>query len=51
MKADSFRARRTLPVAGTSYDYYALAALTDAGHAGVERLPMTLKILLSYNFV
>src|SRR5512139_371080 len=43
---DSFHARRTLKVAGTSYDYYALAALAENGHAGVERLPVTLKILL-----
>ena len=43
---DSFAARRTLTVAGSSYDYYALAALAEKGHQGVERLPMTLKILL-----
>ena len=43
---DSFGARRTLTVAGSSYDYYALAALAENGQQGVERLPMTLKILL-----
>ncbi len=46
MHPDSFRARRILPVDGLTYDYYALAALAEAGHPGVERLPMTLKILL-----
>jgi aconitate hydratase len=43
---DSFGARRTLTVAGTAYDYYALAALAEHGHRGVERLPVTLRILL-----
>ena len=42
----SFGARRTLNVAGTAYDYYALTTLAENGHPGVERLPMTLKILL-----
>ena len=43
---DSFGARRTLTVAGTAYDYFALAALAEHGHRGVERLPVTLRILL-----
>jgi len=43
---DTFHARRTLAVAGATYDYHALAALAENGHAGVERLPVTLKILL-----
>jgi len=43
---DSFAARRTLTAAGSSYDYYALAALAENGHQGVGRLPVTLKILL-----
>jgi aconitate hydratase len=43
---DSFRARRTLPAGDAVYDYYALSALSEAGHPGVERLPVTLKILL-----
>jgi aconitate hydratase len=43
---DTFRARRTLAVDGVDYDYFALAALAEAGHGGVERLPVTLKILL-----
>ncbi|NJC87816.1 MAG: aconitate hydratase AcnA [Desulfuromonas sp.] len=43
---DSFRARRTLAVAGADYDYYALGALAEQGCHGVGRLPMTLKILL-----
>ncbi len=46
VKPDTFRARRTLAVAGATYDYYALAALAEQGHHGVGRLPMTLKILL-----
>jgi aconitase A len=43
---DSFGARRTLTVAGATYDYFALAALAEQGHRGVERLPVTLRILL-----
>jgi aconitate hydratase len=43
---DSFGARRTLTVAGAAYDYYALDALAEQGHRGVERLPVTLRILL-----
>ncbi|MHB8709682.1 MAG: aconitase family protein, partial [Desulfuromonadales bacterium] len=44
--ADTFRARRTLTAAGVEYEYYALAALAENGHQGVERLPVTLRILL-----
>jgi len=46
VNADTFHARRLLEVAGVPYDYYALAALAEHGYPGVERLPMTLKILL-----
>ena len=43
---DSFKSRRRLAAAGRDYDYFALAALAENGHPGVERLPVTLKILL-----
>jgi aconitate hydratase len=43
---NSFGARRTLDVAGATYEYYALPSLAENGCPGVERLPMTLKILL-----
>ena len=46
---DSFRARRTLTVAGTSYDYYALAALAEQRPDDAERalrlLPANAKLL------
>ena len=38
--------RRTLTCAGTDYEVFSLAALTDAGFSGVAQLPVTLKILL-----
>jgi len=46
MIGNSFKARRTLSVGDQAYDYFALAALSEHGHPGVERLPVTLKILL-----
>jgi aconitate hydratase len=44
---DTLKARRTLTVAGKSYDYFSLeAAAQAAGIAGVERLPFSMKVLL-----
>jgi aconitate hydratase len=43
---NSFNSRRTLNVAGNDYTCYSLKALAKAGLDGVERLPLTLKILL-----
>jgi len=43
---DSFGARRTLDVQGRAYDYWSLPAAAAAGLAGVERLPVSLRILL-----
>jgi aconitate hydratase len=43
---DSFNAQATLEVGDRSYTIYRLAALGEAGHAGVARLPFSLKILL-----
>jgi len=43
---DSFRARRTLEVQGRTYDYWSLPAAAEAGLAGIERLPVSLRILL-----
>jgi len=45
-KKNSFDSRRTLNVAGSNYTFYSLKALAKAGLDGVERLPLTLKILL-----
>jgi aconitate hydratase len=42
---DSLKTRRTLAVAGTSYDYYSLAAAAEQ-IGDLSRLPHTLKILL-----
>ena len=43
---DTFRARRTLKVGDTSYEYYSLAAAEAAGLGSVSRLPYSLKVLL-----
>ncbi|MDT8441612.1 MAG: aconitate hydratase AcnA [Desulfuromonadales bacterium] len=43
---DSLSTRRTLTVAGQTYTYYSLNALAEQGHAAVDQLPLTLKILL-----
>ncbi len=43
---DTLKTRRTLTVDGVSYDYFSLAALVEAGHTQVTRLPMSLKVLL-----
>ncbi|HXS41712.1 MAG TPA: aconitate hydratase AcnA [Stellaceae bacterium] len=44
---DSLKARRTLTVAGKSYDYFSLeAAAQSAGLGDISRLPFSLKVLL-----
>jgi aconitate hydratase len=43
---DSFTAKNTLAVGDRSYTIFRLDALERAGHAGVARLPFSLKILL-----
>ncbi len=43
---DSFHAKSTLDVNGTSYTIFELAALERAGFANVARLPFSLRILL-----
>ena len=43
---DSFNAKSTLAVGDLTYTVFLLDALEKAGHAGVARLPFSLKILL-----
>lgn len=43
---DSFRCRRTLESGGRTYDYFCLPAAAAAGLGAVEKLPVTLRILL-----
>ena len=43
---DQLKARRTLKVGAKSYDYYALAAVAEAGLGDIARLPYSLKVLL-----
>ncbi len=43
---DTLNTRRTLQVAGKSYDYFSLAAAEEAGIGAVSRLPKSLKVLL-----
>ncbi len=43
---DSFGTRATLSVGAANYGYYRLGKLVESGHANVERLPFSLKILL-----
>ena len=43
---DSLKTRRTLTVGGTDYDYFSLAAASDAGLGDIGRLPFSLKVLL-----
>ena len=40
---DSLKTRRTLTVGGTDYDYFSLAAASDAGLGDIGRLPFSLK--------
>ncbi len=46
MSLDSFKTRKTLSVGDKSYDYFSLPAAQAAGIGDVERLPMSLKVLL-----
>ena len=46
MSLDSFKAKKTLTAGGREYHYFSLPAAQAAGIGDVERLPMSLKILL-----
>ena len=46
MSHDSFGSRRTLRVGAAEYDYFSLPYAAEAGVGAVDRLPMSLKILL-----
>ncbi len=46
MSSDSFKTRKTLTVGGRKYDYFSLPAAQEAGIGDVDRLPVSLKILL-----
>jgi aconitate hydratase len=43
---NSFGTRKRLTAGGSTFDIFSLAALERAGHAGISRLPFSLKILL-----
>ena len=43
---DTLRTRLTLEVGGKTYDYFSLAAASEAGLGDISRLPYSLKILL-----
>jgi aconitate hydratase len=43
---DSLKTRRTLTVGSKSYEYFSMEAAAKAGIAGIERLPVSLKVLL-----
>lgn len=43
---DSLKVRRTLKVGTKSYDYFSITAAKEAGVCDVDRLPVTLRILL-----
>lgn len=43
---DSLGTRRTLAVAGQSYDYYSIAAAEEHGLGALSRLPYSMKVLL-----
>jgi aconitate hydratase len=43
---NSFGTRKRLSAGGSTFDIFSLAALERAGHAGISRLPFSLKILL-----
>jgi len=43
---DSMKTRRTLKVDGKDYAYYSLEAAAASGLKGIERLPVSLKVLL-----
>ncbi len=46
MSLDSFNTSKTLDVGGRQYRYYSLPAAREAGIGDVDRLPVSLKILL-----
>jgi aconitate hydratase len=46
MSLDTFKTRKTLTVGGKHYDYFSLPAAQQAGIGEVDRLPVSLKILL-----
>jgi len=46
MSRDTFKTRKTLSVSGKDYDYFSLPAAEEAGIGDVQRLPVSLKILL-----
>lgn len=46
MSLDSFKTRRTLEVSGKAYDYFSLQEAKSSGLENVDRLPVSLKILL-----
>jgi len=46
MSDDSFKTRKTLKVGKQQFDYFSLPAAEQAGVGAVNRLPMSLKILL-----
>ncbi len=46
MSLDSFKTRRSLDVQGKTYDYFSLPDAQAAGVGDVDKLPMSLKILL-----
>ena len=46
MSIDTFRSRKTLTVDGKVYDYFSLPDAAAAGVGDVDKLPMSLKILL-----
>ncbi|MEO6044458.1 MAG: aconitase family protein, partial [Tepidiformaceae bacterium] len=46
MHPDSFGSRSQIAAGGTSYDYFRIPALTEAGIGHVGQLPFSLKILL-----
>ncbi len=46
MSADSFNTRRDLTVGEKTYAFYSLQAASEAGLEGVERLPVSMKVLL-----
>ncbi|MCZ6854757.1 MAG: aconitase family protein, partial [Gammaproteobacteria bacterium] len=46
MSLDTFNARKTLTVDGKTYDYFSLPDAAAAGVGDVDKLPMSLKILL-----
>ena len=43
---DRFRARRSLPVAGRTFNYYSIQAAEENGLQNVSCLPVSLKVLL-----